>query len=55
MRAFDCSHPSHEDVHFTAGGDEELFEQVRRHRDEYHRELTDDQVREFISQGAYDE
>jgi hypothetical protein len=51
----DCSHPAHEDVHFTAATDDELFEQVKRHRDQFHPELTDDQVRETISANAYDE
>jgi hypothetical protein len=56
MRAMDCSHPAHtEDVHFTAATDDELFEQVSRHRDEYHTEMTDDEVREAIAQNAYDE
>ena len=55
MRAIDCSHPAHEDMHLTAATDDELFEQVKRHRDEYHPEMSDDQVREIVAQGAYDE
>jgi hypothetical protein len=55
MRAMDCSHPAHDDMHFTAASDDELFEQVSKHRDEYHMELTDDQLRETITQTAYDE
>lgn len=55
MRAMDCKHPAHDDVHFTAGTDDELFEQVKRHRDEHHPELSDDQLRETIAQSAYDE
>jgi hypothetical protein len=55
MRAMDCSHPAHaEDVHFTAATDDELFEQVKQHRDEYHPEMSDDQVREVIAANAYD-
>jgi hypothetical protein len=55
MRAFDCSHPAHEDIHFTGASDDELLDQIKRHRDEYHPELTDDQIGEFVAQGAYDE
>jgi hypothetical protein len=55
MRAMDCSHPAHDDMHFTGATDDELFEQVSRHRDEYHMELTDDQLRETIAKSAYDE
>jgi hypothetical protein len=32
----DCSHESHDDVHFAANSDEALIEKVRQHRDEYH-------------------
>ena len=55
MRALDCSHESHEDVHFTADDDEGLVEQVKRHRDEYHSEMSDDDVRDIVRQGAYEE
>ena len=55
MRAFDCVHEAHEDVHFTAENDEDLVDQIRRHRDQYHPELSDVQIREFVSTGAYDE
>ncbi len=55
MRALDCSHEAHDDVHFTADDDEGLVEQVRRHRDEYHPEMSDDDVRQIVAQGAYDE
>ena len=55
MRGFDCSHESHEDVHFSADTDEELIEQVRKHRDEYHQEISDEQIREMVTAGAYDE
>jgi hypothetical protein len=55
MRAFDCSHESHEDVHFTADDDEGLVQQIQRHRDEYHQEISDEQIREMVSTGAYDE
>ena len=55
MRAFDCKHPAHEDIHFTGATDDELLEQAKRHRDQYHQELTDDQLRDVIAQNAYDE
>jgi hypothetical protein len=55
MRGFDCSHESHEDIHFSAENDEALIEQIRQHRDEYHREISDDQIREMVMSGAYDE
>jgi hypothetical protein len=55
MRALDCRHEAHDDVHFTAGDDEGLVEQVRRHRDEYHPEMSDDDVRQIVAQGAYEE
>jgi hypothetical protein len=55
MRGFDCSHEAHEDVHFSAEDDVSLIEQVRQHRDEYHREISDQQIREMVTAGAYDE
>lgn len=57
MRAIDCSDPSahDQDMHFTGATDDELFAQLSQHRDEYHMSLTDEQLRETISQSAYDE
>jgi hypothetical protein len=55
MRAMDCRHPAHDDVHFTADTDEDLFEQVKLHRDEHHPEMSDDQLRETVTQNAYDD
>ena len=55
MRAFDCIHEAHEDVHFSAENDEELVSQIRQHRDQYHSEISDDQIREMVTAGAYDE
>jgi hypothetical protein len=55
MRAFDCSHASHEDVHFTADDDEGLIQQIQQHRDEYHQEISDQQIREMVTTGAYNE
>jgi hypothetical protein len=55
MRAFDCVHEKHEDMHFMAETDDELMAKVRAHRDEYHPELSDDDLRQVVAQGAYDE
>lgn len=56
MRAMDCNDPgTHDDIHFSAENDEELFTQVQQHRDQYHQEITDDQIRQMISSDAYDE
>jgi hypothetical protein len=55
MRAIDCVHEAHDDMHFTAETDEDLVEKVRQHRDEFHREMTDDQIREHVTANAYDE
>ena len=55
MRAFDCVHESHADVHFTAESDDALIEQIRRHRDQFHAEISDEQIREMVTAGAYDE
>jgi hypothetical protein len=55
MRAFDCVHEAHEDTHFTGETDEDLIAQVRQHRDQYHPELSDDDVRQAVAAGAYDE
>ena len=55
MRALDCSHEAHDDMHFTADTDEALVEQVKRHRDEYHPQMSDEAVEQAVAQGAYDE
>ena len=55
MRALDCVHEAHEDVHFSGNSDEDLIEQVRRHRDQYHPEMNDDDVRQIVAANAYDE
>ena len=55
MRAFDCSHETHEEVHFTAETDEDLIQQIRQHRDQYHREMSDEQIRDMVTAGAYNE
>jgi predicted small metal-binding protein len=55
MRALDCKHPAHEDVHFTASNDDELLEQVKEHIRQYHPDMSEDDARTNVSQGAYDE
>jgi hypothetical protein len=55
MRAFDCIHEGHADVHFTAETDEALIEQIRQHRDQFHTEISDEQIREMVTASAYDE
>ena len=55
MRALDCVHEAHEDVHFTGETDDDLVAQVRQHRDQYHPEMSDDDVRQVVASGAYDE
>jgi hypothetical protein len=55
MRALDCVHEAHDDIHFTAGTDDGLIDQVKQHRDEFHPDMTDDEVREIVAEGAYDE
>ena len=55
MRAFDCIHEAHEDAHFSAENDQDLIEQIRKHRDQYHTEISDQQISEMVTAGAYDE
>ena len=55
MRALDCVHEAHEDKHFTGADDDELVRQVMQHRDQYHPEMTDEQVQEHVTSNAYDE
>lgn len=55
VRALDCSHPAHEDIHFTAEKDDDLFRKIQEHRDQYHTEMTDDEIRQDILPNAYDE
>lgn len=54
-RGMDCRHEAHDDMHFTAADDGELLGTVQKHRDEFHPELSDDDIRGLISQHAHDE
>ena len=55
MRAMDCVHDNHQDMHFTAEDDDSLLERIKEHRDEFHPEITDDQIKEMVTASAYDE
>lgn len=56
MRAMDCKDPgTHDDMHFTADSDEDLFGKIQQHRDEYHQDLSDDDIRQLVATNAYDE
>jgi predicted small metal-binding protein len=55
MRALDCVHPVHDDVHATAENDEQLVEKVREHIADAHPDMSPDQAEEIVAQGAYDE
>jgi hypothetical protein len=55
MHALDCIHEGHEDMHISANDDAELLAMAMQHRDEYHPEMSDDQIREIVTAGAYDE
>jgi hypothetical protein len=55
MRAMDCVHDEHETMHFTAADDDELVRRITEHRDQFHPEISDDQVRELVAANAYDE
>ena len=54
-RGMDCQHEAHDDVHFSGSDDQEIERQVRAHRDQYHEEMSDDDVREVVAANAYDE
>lgn len=54
-RALDCKDAAHDDIHFTAQDNDELFGKIQQHRDEYHTEMSDDEIKELISTAAYDE
>ena len=55
MRALDCVNEAHEDIHFTADDDEGLVEQVKQHIRENHPDMSEDDVPQNVTQGAYDE
>jgi predicted small metal-binding protein len=54
-RALDCRHSAHEGMHFSAQNDDELFRKVQEHRNQYHTEISDDDIKQLISTSAYDE
>ncbi len=56
MRAYDCTDPAHGNkMHITGPDDAELIRQVQAHRDQYHKGLTDDQIKDMVSKDAFDE
>ncbi len=55
MRALDCVHEAHDDIHFTGETEEDLAAKVLEHRDQYHPEMSDDDVRQTVAAIAYDE
>lgn len=55
MRALDCVHPAHEDMHATAENDEQLIEKVRQHIAQAHPDMSPDQATEIVRESAYDE
>jgi hypothetical protein len=49
MRALDCSDPAHPDpMHFSAENDADLVEEIKKHRDEWHTQITDQQIQEMV-------
>jgi hypothetical protein len=54
-RGLDCKDEAHDDIHFSGADDQDLENQVRTHRDEYHQEMSDDDVRGIVAANAYDE
>ena len=55
MRAMDCVHPAHEDMHATAETDEQLVEKVRQHITEVHPDMSPDEATQVVAQTAYNE
>lgn len=55
MRALDCVHPAHEDMHATAATDTELIEKVRQHITEAHPDMSPEEALDLVRQNAYDE
>lgn len=52
MRGFDCGADGH---HHDGEDDERLFQEVREHADDVHAgQFSDEQIRAFIANGAYD-
>ncbi len=55
MRALDCNDPSHDNMHITGENDEDLTRQVEQHIADSHPELTRDEARTIVAEGAYEE
>lgn len=54
-RGLDCKDEAHDDIHFSGADDQDLENQVLKHRDEYHQGMSDDEMREIVAAHAYDE
>jgi GMP synthase-like glutamine amidotransferase len=52
--AFDCVHDVHENAQFTAETRQQLIESVLRHFDQYHPEVSEEEVNELVDASAYD-
>jgi hypothetical protein len=55
MRALDCVHEAHDDMHLTGTDNDDLMQKAMQHRNEYHPEMSDDALREYVTANAYDE
>jgi hypothetical protein len=55
MRGLDCQHPAHDDVHFDAEDDSDLERQVRQHIEDAHPDMSPDDARGIVAQGAYEQ
>lgn len=55
MRAVDCVHPAHDDLHATAESDDELTRVVREHIQDAHPDMSPDDASGIVTQNAYDE
>jgi hypothetical protein len=55
MRALDCNHPAHDDLHVTAESDDQLEQKVREHISDAHPDMSPDDASGIVAEGAYDE
>lgn len=54
-RGFDCEHPDHGKMRMSGADDDELVQNGLKHRDQYHPEFSDDQIREIVTANASDD
>jgi hypothetical protein len=55
MRAWDCKDPAHGEMHITGQDNDDLMMKAKQHRDEYHMDMTDEQIEAAVTSDAYDE